>query len=170
MTKLLIRANAKHDIVEASSWYERQRPGLGTAFLHELDTAIARVVENPAQFALFRDSLSQASSSGSLPLCGLLRPEPAHDSASSTFAPTARILPPTLTARTSPFPTALCAADQLSAEADGPRRPSPSLLAAWRAPQLSGWLGRRAASDLPSTLCSGADVLAHDSRMTCGNA
>jgi toxin ParE1/3/4 len=57
VTKLLIRASAKRDIVEACSWYERQRPGLGTAFLHELDTAIARVVENPTQFPLFRDSV-----------------------------------------------------------------------------------------------------------------
>jgi len=39
------------------------------------------------------------------------------------------------------IPTALRAAAQLIAEADGPRREPPSSLAISRAPQLSGWLG-----------------------------
>lgn len=47
---VVVRAEAQRDIEEAAFWYERQRPGLGDRFSHELDQLMERISENPLQF------------------------------------------------------------------------------------------------------------------------
>ena len=38
--KLRIHAEASHEAIETASWYERQRPGLGTEFQRAIDAAL----------------------------------------------------------------------------------------------------------------------------------
>jgi plasmid stabilization system protein ParE len=45
-----VRPEAQRDIEGAAFWYERQRPGLGDRFSHELDQMLERIRENPFQF------------------------------------------------------------------------------------------------------------------------
>ena len=47
--RLIVRRQAKADIREAARWYQRERQGLGRAFLHEIDALLDRVGENPMQ-------------------------------------------------------------------------------------------------------------------------
>lgn len=47
--RLVVRGQAKTDIREAARWYERQRAGLGRAFVQQLDTLLDRVRLNPTQ-------------------------------------------------------------------------------------------------------------------------
>jgi hypothetical protein len=51
MKRLEIRADAELDIVEATLWYEAEREGLGVEFSADLDRTVARIAENPLQFA-----------------------------------------------------------------------------------------------------------------------
>jgi len=37
-------------LIEAQSWYEGERPGLGRALRTEIDTTVARMAANPFQF------------------------------------------------------------------------------------------------------------------------
>ena len=48
--RLVIRARAEADIHEAALWYNEQTPGLGGAFLLEVDAALQRAGENPYAF------------------------------------------------------------------------------------------------------------------------
>ena len=47
--RLVVRRQAKADIREAARWYERQRGGLGRAFVQQIDTLLDRVRLNPMQ-------------------------------------------------------------------------------------------------------------------------
>jgi plasmid stabilization system protein ParE len=40
------------DVEEAFQWYESQRPGLGAAFRHAVDIAVAAVESNPEAYAV----------------------------------------------------------------------------------------------------------------------
>jgi len=41
---------ARSELIEAQSWYEGERPGLGRALRTEIDTTVARMAANPFQF------------------------------------------------------------------------------------------------------------------------
>ena len=47
--RLTVRRQAKADIREAARWYERQRLGLGRAFLQQIDMLLDRIREDPLQ-------------------------------------------------------------------------------------------------------------------------
>lgn len=48
--RLVVRHPAKADIRAAARRYEWQQPGLGRAFVVQVDTALSRVAENPLQY------------------------------------------------------------------------------------------------------------------------
>jgi plasmid stabilization system protein ParE len=49
---LLFTSAAEADVVEAFHWYESQRPGLGAAFRHAVDIAVAAAQGNPEAYAV----------------------------------------------------------------------------------------------------------------------
>jgi toxin ParE1/3/4 len=51
MTSLRIRSRAKTEIRDASDWYERQSPGLGTAFVIAVDKALLTISAQPRAFS-----------------------------------------------------------------------------------------------------------------------
>lgn len=56
MPLLAVRPEAEIDALEAASWYDGEREGLGTEFLVELRTTFARIEEGPLRFPLvFRE-------------------------------------------------------------------------------------------------------------------
>ncbi len=57
MPRLIVRPEAERDLLEAASWYEDERPGLGEQFLAEVDTLLSRVAEHPSQFPEIRDGV-----------------------------------------------------------------------------------------------------------------
>jgi toxin ParE1/3/4 len=50
MTEVRVRPEAEVDAFEAASWYEREREGLGSAFLARLRRTFARIETQPLQF------------------------------------------------------------------------------------------------------------------------
>lgn len=58
--KLLIRARAKAQIVEASSWYEQQCPGLGLEFARAAEAALALIARQPGAHAKFSGEIRRA--------------------------------------------------------------------------------------------------------------
>ena len=52
MKPVLFSATAEADVEEAFQWYEAQRPGLGAAFRHALDVAVAVVESMPESYAI----------------------------------------------------------------------------------------------------------------------
>ena len=51
--KLEFHPSTAFDVNQAVSYYERQRPGLGSDLRGELDAALVRIVENPLSFPVF---------------------------------------------------------------------------------------------------------------------
>ena len=49
--KILLREEARSDVLQAFAWYEERRNGLGAEFRDALDATIARVVRHPLAFA-----------------------------------------------------------------------------------------------------------------------
>jgi plasmid stabilization system protein ParE len=47
-----VRPEARDDIEQASTWYERQRPGLGDNFLEQVLDALDRIAENPETYPI----------------------------------------------------------------------------------------------------------------------
>jgi plasmid stabilization system protein ParE len=48
---------AEADIADAIDWYEAQSPGLGRRFLADVHSLIARIADNPLQYAVvYRDA------------------------------------------------------------------------------------------------------------------
>ena len=45
--RIVFRQAARIELQDAASWYEEQRPGLGTEFLSEIDRAIDRAARAP---------------------------------------------------------------------------------------------------------------------------
>lgn len=52
MKSALFTASAEADLAEAFGWYEAQRPGLGLAFRHAVDVAVAAAETNPEAYAI----------------------------------------------------------------------------------------------------------------------
>ena len=56
MPQLKVRPEAEVDALEAASWYEGERAGLGTEFLGELRATFSRIEGGPQRFpAVFRE-------------------------------------------------------------------------------------------------------------------
>jgi plasmid stabilization system protein ParE len=47
--RLIVRREAKTDVRQTARWYERQRQGLGRAFVQQIDALLDRVRVNPMQ-------------------------------------------------------------------------------------------------------------------------
>jgi plasmid stabilization system protein ParE len=52
--ELIIRPEAEEDILNARRWYERQRPGLGGAFILSIEAAIGEIRRRPESFPIVR--------------------------------------------------------------------------------------------------------------------
>ena len=57
MWRLLYRREVEDDVVDAVTWYEGKRPGLGKAFLSEYMAALQRIRDNPLVFAVAANGL-----------------------------------------------------------------------------------------------------------------
>jgi len=60
MTELLVRPEAEVDVFEAASWYEREREGLGSAFLARVRRVFTRIESGPLQFPLVTTDIRRA--------------------------------------------------------------------------------------------------------------
>jgi len=60
------RPEVEHDVVDAVTWYDDKRPGLGDEFLLEFLAAIPRVRDNPLLFSIAETDCGLAGWSGSL--------------------------------------------------------------------------------------------------------
>lgn len=49
---LIFRKEAKQDIETTYEWYEKQQPGLGKAFVSELEQIIQKIELNPKMYAI----------------------------------------------------------------------------------------------------------------------
>lgn len=47
---VLVRPEAKHDILEAAQWYEERRQGLGAEFVRAVDIVLGCIEERPERF------------------------------------------------------------------------------------------------------------------------
>jgi hypothetical protein len=56
MPRLTVRPEAELDALDAGTWYERERAGLGTNFLAELRATFSRIEAGPQRFpVVFRE-------------------------------------------------------------------------------------------------------------------
>jgi len=60
MTELSVRPEAEVDAFEAATWYEREREGLGSAFLRRLRRVFGRIENGPLQFPLVTADIRRA--------------------------------------------------------------------------------------------------------------
>ena len=58
--RLVVRQQAKADIRQAARWYERQRGGLGRAFVQHIDALLGRVRLNPMQYQVVHREVRRA--------------------------------------------------------------------------------------------------------------
>ena len=58
--RLVVRQQAKADIRQAARWYERQRGGLGRAFVQHIDALLGRVRLNPMQYQIVHREVRRA--------------------------------------------------------------------------------------------------------------
>ena len=52
--RIVFRAQAKAEFVEAGTWYENKRTGLASEFMAEVQRCMAMAAANPMQFAIHR--------------------------------------------------------------------------------------------------------------------
>jgi plasmid stabilization system protein ParE len=52
MLRLDVRPEAEVDVLQAASWYDREREGLGSEFVNELRASFARIEAGPLRFPL----------------------------------------------------------------------------------------------------------------------
>ena len=61
MTRVIrLRKEAERDILEATTWYERQRENLGHQFLDALEATFSRIAENPLRFPMLHRGIRRA--------------------------------------------------------------------------------------------------------------
>ena len=60
MARLEVRPEAELDALETMLWYEGEREGLGTEFLHELRATFVRIERGPLQFPVVSRSFRRA--------------------------------------------------------------------------------------------------------------
>lgn len=58
--RLLVRAAAEADILEAARWYEQRSPGLGGEFLRAVDVALAEIARGPERYPLVHGEARRA--------------------------------------------------------------------------------------------------------------
>jgi plasmid stabilization system protein ParE len=58
--RLTVRRQAKADIRTAARWYDQQHPGLGRAFVEQIDALLERVRENPLQYQVVHSEVRRA--------------------------------------------------------------------------------------------------------------
>jgi plasmid stabilization system protein ParE len=58
--RIEFRPEASADVAEAFSWYEAQRPGLGTEFESELDRTLDRITAMPAAWRIRHRGIRRA--------------------------------------------------------------------------------------------------------------
>ena len=63
-----VRPEARADIFTAAHWYEDREPGLGMAFIAEVDRAFQRIELGPERYTLTIGSCGELSSAVSLML------------------------------------------------------------------------------------------------------
>ncbi|MDQ3032188.1 MAG: type II toxin-antitoxin system RelE/ParE family toxin [Myxococcota bacterium] len=54
--KIRLHADAEHELLAASVWYDAERPGLGDEMLAEVQLAIAAIVEAPHAWPTWPDA------------------------------------------------------------------------------------------------------------------
>ena len=57
---LVFRRKARQEFDSAGDWYERERPGLGSAFLAEVERVLQTVVSNPDTFPEVLEGIRKA--------------------------------------------------------------------------------------------------------------
>lgn len=57
---LVFRKAARQEFDAAADWYERERPGLGASFLHEVEALLRLAAENPAIFQIVLGDVRRA--------------------------------------------------------------------------------------------------------------
>jgi len=50
--RLVVRASAEADVLDAALWYEQRSPGLGTEFLRAVDVTLAEIARMPERYPL----------------------------------------------------------------------------------------------------------------------
>ncbi len=58
--RLLLEDEARADLAEAFTWYEEQRPGLGSEFLAEVAVVLESIERSPAAYAVVRGETRRA--------------------------------------------------------------------------------------------------------------
>jgi len=58
--RVIFRAAARIEFEEATTWYDKERHGLGEEFLREIDEVIFRVAEKPERFPLIFSDVRKA--------------------------------------------------------------------------------------------------------------
>ena len=49
-SRLVVRAAAEADVLQAALWYEQRSPGLGTEFLRAIDVTLAEIARMPERY------------------------------------------------------------------------------------------------------------------------
>jgi plasmid stabilization system protein ParE len=62
--QLIVEPGAESDFSAAARWYERQRPGLGSAFIQQIDRLFDRVRTNPTQYQIIYRDVRRAVARG----------------------------------------------------------------------------------------------------------
>ena len=57
---LLVRPEARHDILEAAEWYDGQQPGLGQHFVAIVEQSFLRIAAGPERFTRAHRGLRRA--------------------------------------------------------------------------------------------------------------
>ena len=55
MKRVVVEPEAEAELVDAATWYERQRAGLGARLVAAVDEALQKIAERPDAFARWRD-------------------------------------------------------------------------------------------------------------------
>ncbi len=57
MTLVVFHPEAEAEMRASARWYEARSPGLGTLFLGEIESAVARIAANPEAWAAVKDKV-----------------------------------------------------------------------------------------------------------------
>ena len=58
--RLVLRPQAEAELLDARDWYEDQRPGLGSAFATEVETALGGVLQAPQAYPRVQGEIRRA--------------------------------------------------------------------------------------------------------------
>ncbi len=73
MHRVLFRPQARDEFEAAGDWYERERAGLGVAFLEAVDEQLARIAANPLLYPAVHRGIRKAALRR-FPYCIYFRP------------------------------------------------------------------------------------------------